>query len=71
MKAFLCLPVAVLVVSLSGCATDSRFVAKNDSKYDEAYIAKVEQLSRARGVTVKWMNPPARKKQAVDDEKSD
>ena len=73
MKAFLCLPVAVLAVSLSGCASNSSMASNSmssESKYDEAYIAKVDRISRDRGVVVKWVNPP-RKKKPVDDDKSD
>ena len=65
MKAVPSLAFAFLVVSLSGCATtDSSFAtAQNESRYDEEYIARVEQASRGRGVTVKWLNPPEKKKE--------
>jgi hypothetical protein len=66
MKVVSCLAVAVLAASLSGCATDTRLVAADsteESKYDLEYMARVEQASRGRGVTVKWLNPPEKKKQ--------
>jgi hypothetical protein len=63
MKALCSLPVAILVLSLSACASNSATMADRPSPYDEAYMAKVEQVSRGRGVIVKWVNPPAAKKQ--------
>jgi hypothetical protein len=28
---------------------------------DAAYVAQVEQLARARGVSVRWVNPPQKR----------
>ena len=64
MKALCSLPVAILVLSLSACASNSAYMADRPSQYDEAYMAKVERVGRARGVVVKWVNPPIARKQA-------
>ena len=69
MKAALSFAVAILTVSLSGCAHDSSLAARDssqDSKYDTAYMAKVETVSRGRGVHVTWINPPEKKKKTGD-----
>jgi len=69
MKALCSLPVAVLVLSLSACASNSATLADNSadkSPYDLAYMAKVEQVSRGRGVVVRWVNPPEKKKAPED-----
>jgi hypothetical protein len=69
MKAVLSFAVAVLTVSLSGCAHDSTVAVREssqDSKYDTAYMARVEHASRGRGVDVKWINPPEKKKKTGD-----
>jgi hypothetical protein len=62
MKALCSLPVAVLIVSLSACASNSATLVSHSSQYDTAYMAKVEQVSRGRGVVIKWVNPPEKKK---------
>ena len=28
---------------------------------DDAYVARVERIDRARGVTVRWVNPPQKR----------
>jgi hypothetical protein len=70
MKAVPCFAVAILVSSLSGCATDSSLAnraSSEDSRYDTVYMAKVEQVSRGRGVHVTWINPPRKKSGEKDD----
>ena len=45
---------------LAGCSTmhdTSSLAAKSDVE-DGAYVARVEQLARNRGVSVHWVNPP-------------
>lgn len=68
MKAVLCFAVAILTVSLSGCATDSLAVreSKQQSTLDTEYMARVEQASRGRGVYVTWVNPPEKKSKTGD-----
>lgn len=69
MKAVPCFAVAILVASLSACATTDNSLAANpssSSKYDTAYMAAVEQASRGRGVHVTWINPPEKKRKTGD-----
>jgi hypothetical protein len=50
---------AVPAVLLAGCASQNE-MARGDSLdvVDSAYVAKVEQTARSRGVAVRWVNPP-------------
>ena len=32
---------------------------------DDAYVARVESIARARGITVRWVNPPTKHASAV------
>jgi hypothetical protein len=69
MKAVASFAVAVLAVSMSGCATTDNNLAANSassSKYDQEYMSAVENASRGRGVYVTWVNPPEKKKKSGD-----
>lgn len=66
------LRVAVLslsVVALGGCASmDERNTSVAESSKqvvsiqpDHAYIARVEQIARRRGVYLQWINPPTKR----------
>ena len=50
---------AVPAVLLAGCAThDEMARGQSLDVVDSAYVAKVEQTARSRGVAVRWVNPP-------------
>ena len=66
-----------LLLALSACAStdpkDMKVASTrmsqrqiNSSGYDEAYMARVEQQARQRGVIVKWINPPKAPKAKKD-----
>lgn len=50
---------------LSGCASTGASSLKSpDSSYmghDEAYMARVEQYARIRGIDLTWVNPPTKR----------
>jgi hypothetical protein len=67
MKALVSLPVAVLFVSLAGCASSGQYASTttynaSHSEIDYEYMSKVERVSRGRGVVVKWVNPPLKRR---------
>jgi hypothetical protein len=45
---------------LAGCSTmhDTSSMANKGDVEDSAYVARVEQVARNRGVSVRWVNPP-------------
>lgn len=54
-------------VLLSACASGSASLTKSghSSQADLAYVARVEQIARRRGVQVHWVNPPRDRDRAV------
>lgn len=42
-------------------------VSSDAQTYDMLYMAQVEYLARNRGVDVRWVNPPKKKKRADAD----
>jgi hypothetical protein len=65
------IPLAALVVaSLSACATTTPMAAAAPPtspphgvkvETDSAYVARVEEIARRRGVTVQWVHPPSKR----------
>ena len=54
---------ALAVTALAGCAgmQDRSAMNPNQIVDDSAYIAQVEHMARARGVSVHWVNPPQKR----------
>ena len=54
---------ALALVGLGGCAgmQDRSAMYPNQVVDDAAYVAQVEQMARARGVSVRWVNPPQKR----------
>ena len=54
---------ALALVGLGGCAgmQDKSAMYPNQVVDDSVYIAQVEHLARARGVSVRWVNPPQKR----------
>ena len=52
---------------LSACASGGASLTKSghSARSDLAYIARVEQVARRRGVQVHWVNPPREREQHV------
>lgn len=56
----------LLSVALSACASMDAQTARAspgsvvDQSDDQAYVARVEQLARQRGITVVWIHPPGK-----------
>lgn len=64
MKSTLALSVfALSLLMLGGCSSmqDKAAMAKPHDVDDQAYVARVEQAARARGVSVHWVNPPQKR----------
>ena len=55
-----------LSLALSSCASMDAQSARTASdgavspSDDQAYVSRVEQLARQRGITVVWVNPPSK-----------
>lgn len=53
-----------LFLALSSCASMDARTARDASEAavgpsdDQAYVSRVEQIARQRGITVVWVNPP-------------
>lgn len=62
MKASHLMLAASVVIGLVGCATTSETARTRATpeimQTDAAYVARVEQLARARGIAVTWVNAP-------------
>lgn len=56
---------ASLLVGLAGCATTGESSQARATpammQTDGAYVARVEQLARTRGIAVTWVNPPEKR----------
>ncbi len=53
---------AGLAVSISGCASLADQAATYDSGVDTQKVTAINNIARARGVEVHWVNYPQRKK---------
>ncbi|HRP86150.1 MAG TPA: hypothetical protein PLS34_01360 [Gammaproteobacteria bacterium] len=65
----LLVPVALLGLVLSGCASTQTAGKPTARKYeqDKQYIAAVENATRRAGLTVIWVNPPEKKVESSDN----
>ncbi|MDB6164788.1 MAG: hypothetical protein JWL98_2220 [Xanthomonadaceae bacterium] len=54
--------VALSVIAMGGCSTmqDKSATVRGYDVDDAAYVDRVDNLARARGVAVHWVNPPQR-----------
>jgi hypothetical protein len=56
---------ALSVIVTGGCASmhekSTVAVAQPSDVDDAAYVARVERIDRARGITVRWVNPPQKR----------
>lgn len=67
--------VAAFVLNLAGCATSGSTasvapaaapVASGDRiEQDSAYVQRVEQIAKRRGIGVTWVNPPVKRRVAT------
>lgn len=57
---------AMSMLVLGGCSSmqDKTTMATSTGVTDAAYVARVEQTARERGVWVRWINPPQKRRAA-------
>ena len=60
---------ALSLLMLSGCSSmdDRSTMTQSRVVDDQAYIARVEQTARSRGVSVRWVNPPQKRTTGSSD----
>ena len=54
---------ALAMLSAGGCSSmhDKTAVVQPTVVDDAAYVARVERVDRARGIVVRWVNPPQKR----------